>query len=355
MNLKKIFKNRLIIGLLALLLAVLIIFVINPFFVEKINARVDVFVFASDIERGKKIEKGDIKILSIAGENETDNMLKTEEEILGKYAKTDMYKGDVISTPKLSDMPIKGDEYLYNIPKGKRAISVTITSFAKGLSAKLEKGDIVQIISATDEVTEAPPELKYVYLLSATAPTGLDKDKIEGDKDVDNKDKLPKTATLLVGEEQAKKLAFLEKKESIHIALVFRGDKKEADKLLKEQDDYIKKERDKIEKEKKKLEKEKKAAKEKEEKLAKLSAGEFVEFTEKELATLTDEQRAVYQELKAKEEAAKLAGKVAKLEAGEFIEFSEQELATLTDEQRAVYQALKVKEDSKPKENIETN
>ncbi len=237
---KRLFKNRLIVGLLALLLAVTIIFIVNPLFIEKINARVEVYEFTRDIEKGQKISEIDIRNVSIAKENDSDKLIKNKEEIIGKYAKKSMYALDRVSSVKLSDKPIKGDDYLYNIPKGKRAMSVTITSFAKGLSAKLENGDIVQIISATEDVSEIPNELRYVYLFSATSPSGIDKDEISNKEELDNKDKLPKTATLLVGEEQAKKLALLEKRESIHIALVYRGEKAEADKLLKEQDDYIK-------------------------------------------------------------------------------------------------------------------
>ncbi len=241
----KIFKNRLTIGLLAIIFATLIIFVIKPFFIERINERIEIYEFSRDLEKGAKLKENDIKKVSIAKENDKDSLIKDKEEIIGKFVKKSVYADDFISLVKLSDKPIKGDDYLYDIPKGKRAMSVTITSFAKGLSAKLEKGDIVQIISATDEISETPNELRYVYLFSATSPSGVDKDELKNQSDLDDREKLPKTATLLVGEEQAKILALLESKESIHIALVYRGDKEEADKLLKEQDDFIKEENEK--------------------------------------------------------------------------------------------------------------
>jgi pilus assembly protein CpaB len=47
---------------------------------------------------------------------------------------------------KVSDNPLTNYEYLYDLNVSERAISVSIKSFAVGLSGKLELGDIVSIM-----------------------------------------------------------------------------------------------------------------------------------------------------------------------------------------------------------------
>ena len=51
---------------------------------------------------------------------------------------------------------------------------------------------------------------------------------------------MPATVTVLVSVKQAAKLASYEKNASMHIALVYRGDEKTANKYIAVQDKYLK-------------------------------------------------------------------------------------------------------------------
>lgn len=56
-------------------------------------------------------------------------------------------------------------------------MSITIKSFANGLSGKLQSGDIVSVIAPDYKklgATVIPPELKYVEVVSVTASSGYD-------------------------------------------------------------------------------------------------------------------------------------------------------------------------------------
>ncbi len=120
----------------------------------------------------------------------------------------------------------------------KQAISVTIKSFAVGLSGKLESGDIVTVIVADYQgkgETAIPPELQYVEVISVTASSGYDANTGEV---VDEKE-LPSTVTLLVTTEQAKVLAELEQDSELHLALVYRGTPENAAKFIAAQDALI--------------------------------------------------------------------------------------------------------------------
>ena len=53
--------------------------------------------------------------------------------------------------------------------------------------------------------------------------------------DAEDEADLPSTVTLLVSEEQAVILAELEKKGTIHLSLVYRGDRENAEKFIEAQ------------------------------------------------------------------------------------------------------------------------
>ena len=91
------------------------------------------------------------------------------------------------------------------------AISVTIPTFAKGGSGKVEAGDIIMLFATdkdTGETTQ-PPELKYVEVLAATQSSGADKEyqAPQDDEEENPEESLPSTITLLVNTEQAQILA----------------------------------------------------------------------------------------------------------------------------------------------------
>ena len=122
-----------------------------------------------------------------------------------------------------------------------QAMSITINTFAEGLSGKLKSGDIVSVI-APDYLgsgeTIIPVELKYVEVIAVTAKSGYDANTGEQMSEEDEKE-LPSTVTILVRPEQSKLLARLEAEGEIHLSLVFRGDADKASKFIKAQDQVL--------------------------------------------------------------------------------------------------------------------
>lgn len=117
-----------------------------------------------------------------------------------------------------------------------QAMSVSVKSFATGLSGKLISGDIVSIIAPDYKkqgVTVIPPELQYVEVIAVTAGSGYDANTGE-QTDAEEKE-LPSTVTLLVTPEQSKILAMLEADGALHVSLVYRGSKDNAAKFTEAQ------------------------------------------------------------------------------------------------------------------------
>lgn len=233
-----IFRNRTVIGVLCILLALIICFGVTPLFSRSASEKTDIVRVTKDIKEGDEITAEMVQTVEVGAYNLPQNLMTDKKEVVGKYATADLVAGDYILSSKLSAVPAAENAYLYNLDGTKQAISVTIKSFATGLSGKLESGDIVTVIVADYQgkgETAIPPELQYVEVISVTASSGYDANTGEV---VDEKE-LPSTVTLLVTTEQAKVLAELEQDSELHLALVYRGTPENAAKFIAAQDALI--------------------------------------------------------------------------------------------------------------------
>ena len=164
-----------------------------------------------------------------------DKTIKSKDAVVGKYATADLFKGDIATESKVTDNANTANDIMASLKGDKIAMSITINSFAGGLSGKLENGDIVSVIIYDKDMYTSyiPAELKYVKVITTTTNEGVDKDEIvEGGKAA--------TVTVLVTPEQAELLAHYNSVTTIHFTLVYRGETDKADAYIKVQDDYLK-------------------------------------------------------------------------------------------------------------------
>lgn len=235
----KIFRNRTVIGVLCILLALVICFGVTPLFSRSASEKAEIVRVTADIKEGDEITTEMVQTVEVGAYNLPSGIITEKDEVIGKYATADLKVGDYILASKLSNEPAAENAYLYNLDGTKQAISVTIKSFATGLSGKLESGDIVSVLVADYKgmgETVIPPELQYVEVISVTASSGYDANTGEA---VEDEKELPSTVTLLVTTEQAKVLAGLEQESELHLALVYRGAPENADEFIAAQDALI--------------------------------------------------------------------------------------------------------------------
>ena len=242
---KNIFKNRTVVGLICIILSLIICFGITPLFNSAMKAQTDIVRVKTGISKGILITDSMIEVVTVGSHNLPTTVLKNKADAVGKYSIADLQSGDYILSGKLSENPLSDSPYLTKLDGKKVAVSVTIPSFAAGLSGKLESGDIITIISANTNtgIISVPEELRYVEVLAATMSSGTDIEqkvtKNVNSNDVSSESKLPATLTLLVNMEQAKVLADLEANDKIHVALVYRGASENAKQFLAMQDAYF--------------------------------------------------------------------------------------------------------------------
>lgn len=234
-------KNKRIIATMGAIVITIIIFILlAPKIKTKLIGDIEVvYQLKSDIKEGEKIEDKNIIEVEKNKSNIPDNIIKDKKDIVGKYAKTDIFKDDFLFEKKLST-----EEQFYN--EESNLISLTLPTSTSGVSGKLKKGDVVKIFGYdenSDDLTEnrviEHPELNAVEIVSVTTSNLKEVTNLEKKEDITPTD-LPSTIVFKIkSEQQMNRLVSLEHGTKIHLAFLARGKNKE--KLLEDQDRMLKK------------------------------------------------------------------------------------------------------------------
>lgn len=238
----KFLKNRTVLGVVCIALALIICFAITPLFNASKSSTMKIVCVKSDLKIGQEITSKDIEVVEVGAYNMPSEVVQKSEDVVGKYASAEMIKGEYVLAAKISDTPASENAYLYNLTGEKRAISITIPSFAGGLSGKLITGDIVSVIAVDYKEkgeTVVPEELQYVEVIAVTDKKGNDDETVTVKPDGEEETELPETVTLLVTPAQANILAELESEGEIHVALVYRGTAENAQKFISAQEKFL--------------------------------------------------------------------------------------------------------------------
>ena len=221
-------KNRTVIGVICIVLALIICFAVTPLFNRSISEKIEIVRVVKPVKIGEEITADKVKTVEVGGYNLPEDVVKNLDTAIGKFASADLAVGDYIIASKIAEEPAAENAYLYNLTGEKQAISISLKAFANGLSGKLQSGDIVSVIAPDYKkqgATVIPPELQYVEVIAATANSGYDANTDAQSMDGESEEKeLPGTVTLLVTPEQSRILAGLEADGKAHLSLVYRGE-----------------------------------------------------------------------------------------------------------------------------------
>lgn len=238
----KLLKNRTVLGVVCIALSLIICFAITPLFNAAKENTTEIVRMKKDVKIGQEITEKDVEIVEVGAYNLPADVLKKSEDVVGKYVSSELLAGEYVLPGKISNTPASENAYLYNLTGEKRAISVTIPSFAGGLSGKIISGDIVSVIAVDyreSGETVVPDELQYVEVIAVTDKEGYDDDEVVVTADGEEEPDLPETVTLLVTPAQANILAELEADGDIHLSLVYRGTSENAQKFIAAQEKLL--------------------------------------------------------------------------------------------------------------------
>lgn len=232
-------KNRTIIGIVCMILAVAMTFLVAPVVNRLTSDTISVVRLKQDVGRGAKITEGQVEIVKVNTDAMPQGVYVKTADVVGKYASSNLYAGDILTKVKLSGDANSAEDVFASLNGSKVAVSVTIDTFAAGLSGKLQNGDIISLIVVDKNAgtSTIPGELKYMKVITTTTAGGIDQDSIV--KNEDGSFEIPSTITVLCNTEQAKLLAKYEADITLQVALVYRGDTETANKFLQSQDAFF--------------------------------------------------------------------------------------------------------------------
>ena len=257
----KIIRNKFLIGILCIVIGVTVGFVLLPKSQDADINMTNVVRLTQDVEAGTKLEEKMLEIATIPAESVPDGASSALESFLNRYASSQLYEGDILTSAKVRDTLV--DPVAAAAAKGKQLVSVTVPSLSAGVSGTLQPGDVVSIM-VTSKVTQfnqnlglmtpvedseetsdwqtggslissvtkesqtyIPEELRYLEVCKVSSSDGTDA-LVNGDKDKEEPNRLPVTITFYATEAQALKLAEVEQNGEIHVTFVARGDAADA-------------------------------------------------------------------------------------------------------------------------------
>jgi len=233
-------KNRTVIGIVCIVLALAVTFGVAPLVNKLADSRCEIVRLTKNVTQGHMIAESDIEVVTVGSYNLPADVITKKEAAVGMFAACDLKAGDYLLPEKISTDADSAADIFRTLDGTKQAISITIQTFAAGLSAKLQNGDIVSLVVYTNDSGKAviPSALTYVKVITSTTADGYDKDELTPNED--GTYELPTTLTLLVNPAQAKHLTEYENEGRIHATLVYRGEAKTAQKFIDAQDEYFK-------------------------------------------------------------------------------------------------------------------
>ena len=232
-------KNRTVIGVICMVVAVAVTFLIAPLVNRLSSDTSEVIRLSEDVKQGVQITVDHLEVAKVKTDSIPAGTLNDPQEIIGKYAASQLYAGDYLTSAKLTGEANTASDVFASLDGTKVAVSVTIDTFAAGLSGKLENGDVISMIVVDKESGKAfiPAALRYMKVITTTTSGGIDQDSIV--KNEDGSYEIPSTVTLLCNTEQAKLLAKYNAETTLTVALVYRGSAENAKKFLDRQDEFF--------------------------------------------------------------------------------------------------------------------
>lgn len=232
-------KNRTVIGIICMVIAIAFTFIVAPLVSRMTTDSTDVPRLSADIKRGTEITEDMLETASVKKGSLPAGVITDKATIVGKYAAADLFAGDYLTEFKVSGEANSADDVFASLDGSKVAVSVSIDTFAAGLSGKLKNGDIISFVVVNRDTGKStiPAELNYVRVITATTTGGVGQENII--KNDDGTYEIPSTVTVLVNATQAKLLAKYQDNSKVSAALVYRGDSTTANKFLAVQDEYF--------------------------------------------------------------------------------------------------------------------
>lgn len=236
-----IIKNRVLIGVGMIVAAVVFGLLLLPKAVSSAETKYEVYVATQDIPAGTKLTEDMYEIKKITDADVASNCYQSTDNIEGFETVAEIKKDEALTkeafgnkTP--ANAEVNNKPSLDKVPDQKQLIGVKIPSLSAGVSFGLKPGDVIRFYS-TREVTGTklkesytPYELQFVEVFGVYDSSGMECEKSGG---------APASLTLIVTQEQAKRIVEIISNSDTYFSLMSSGDPQKKETILKYQDSVL--------------------------------------------------------------------------------------------------------------------
>lgn len=226
----KLFKNKIFIGAMCLLLAGILAFVFLPRLYGTQSGTTEIVRLRQTVESGTVITDDMLTVAEVGTYGLPDNVIRDKSEITGLIAGETVYAGeylwrDCFLTPDAYGQGGNGTGY--GLSDGTYLLTIALPSESSGLAGILRAGDLVDVYGYSDEsgsavVSKALTGITVYEVLNDKLASldNLDA-KLKADSNADSSDYdfAPAYVVFVVNEQQAETLIGLEKDKALHLTL----------------------------------------------------------------------------------------------------------------------------------------
>lgn len=226
----KLFKNKIFIGAMCLLLAGMLAFVFLPRLYGAQSGTTEIVKLRQTVESGTVITDDMLTVAEVGAYGLPDNVIRNKSEITGLVAGSTIYAGEYLWRDRFMTeeayREVTSKESL-GLSDGTYLLTISLPSESSGLAGILRAGDTVDVYGYSDEsgsalVSKALTGVTVYEVLNDKLASLDDLDaKLKADSDADSSDYefAPAYVVFVVNEQQAETLIGLEKDKALHLTL----------------------------------------------------------------------------------------------------------------------------------------
>ena len=226
----KLFRNKVFIGAMCLLLAGILAFVFLPRLYGAQSGTTEIVTLKQTVESGTVITDDMLTVAEVGSYGLPDNVVRDKSEITGLVAGDTIYAGEYLWRDRFMTEEAYKEAASKNslgLSDGTYLLTIALPSESSGLAGILRAGDIVDVYGYTDSggtvaINEALTGVKVYKVLNDKLVSLDDLDaklKADSGKDSSDYDFAPAYVVFTVNEQQVKVLIGLEKDKSLHLTL----------------------------------------------------------------------------------------------------------------------------------------
>lgn len=226
----KLFRNKIVVGVMCLLLAGILAFVFLPRLYSTQSSTVKIVMLNQTVEYGTKITDTMLTTAEVGAYGLPDNIVKDKSQIVGLVAGETIYAGEYLWRDSFITEKVYTETEQktgYGLSDGTYLLTISLPTASSGIAGILRAGDIVDVYGYTEDngtvsVSESLTAVKVYKVLNSKLVSLDDLDtKFKSDPKANPSDYdfAPAYVVFTVDEQQAKVLIGLEKDKSLHLTL----------------------------------------------------------------------------------------------------------------------------------------